>query len=50
MKMLKSDEEVKGECGFCGGLGHSMLNCNKLEAQKMKTLAANCINTKDGKP
>ncbi|KAL4488411.1 hypothetical protein ABPG72_019261 [Tetrahymena utriculariae] len=27
-----------GGCGFCGGLGHTIHNCNKLEQQKMKAL------------
>lgn len=31
-------EVHSGSCGFCGGLGHTIHNCNKLEIQKMKAI------------
>ena len=38
LKILKDPDEGKIECSFCGGLGHKITNCNKLESQKMKAV------------
>jgi len=45
LKVLKDPDEGRVECSFCGGLGHRITNCNKLEAHKMKALAH--INSKE---
>ncbi|KAL4438851.1 hypothetical protein ABPG74_016571 [Tetrahymena malaccensis] len=37
LKQITHDSQ-SGGCGFCGGLGHTIHNCNKLEQQKMKAL------------
>ncbi|EAS00947.3 DEAD/DEAH-box helicase (macronuclear) [Tetrahymena thermophila SB210] len=37
LKQITHDSQTGG-CGFCGGLGHTIHNCNKLEQQKMKAL------------
>lgn len=47
MKLIKGQEEVKGECAFCGGLGHRMANCTKLQQHKIKAIAASCISNTD---
>jgi len=38
LQLVKSEEEVTGECNFCSGYGHRMANCPKLEREKMKAL------------
>lgn len=47
LKMLKGQEEMKGECSFCGGLGHQLINCTKLEQQRMKALISSNTAGKD---
>jgi ATP-dependent RNA helicase DDX41 len=46
LKVLKDPEE-KMECAFCGGLGHKVTNCNKLEGHKMKALVVTNTGSKD---
>eukprot|EP01017_Pseudomicrothorax_dubius_P006357 TRINITY_DN11797_c0_g1_i2.p1 TRINITY_DN11797_c0_g1~~TRINITY_DN11797_c0_g1_i2.p1 ORF type:complete len:408 (-),score=69.06 TRINITY_DN11797_c0_g1_i2:64-1287(-) len=40
LKSLKDPNEFQGECSYCGGLGHRVTNCPKLETQKLKSLSA----------
>lgn len=40
LAVLRDPGEVKGECTFCGGLGHTITNCAKLENQKTKAFTA----------
>eukprot|EP01016_Furgasonia_blochmanni_P014230 TRINITY_DN1740_c0_g1_i3.p1 TRINITY_DN1740_c0_g1~~TRINITY_DN1740_c0_g1_i3.p1 ORF type:complete len:523 (+),score=121.63 TRINITY_DN1740_c0_g1_i3:330-1898(+) len=47
LKSLPDPNEHVGECSFCGGLGHKMVNCQKLEAQKMKSMTATTVGSKD---
>ncbi|KRX08965.1 P-loop containing nucleoside triphosphate hydrolase [Pseudocohnilembus persalinus] len=45
LQTIVLDSEYTGGCGFCGGLGHRMADCQQLEKQKMKSLSAQLTNT-----
>lgn len=40
LEMIGDDVETSNRgCSFCGGLGHRILNCPRLEGQRMKSMA-----------
>ena len=45
-EMVSADGETKG-CAYCGGLGHSIISCPKLEREKMTTALGGSGPNKD---
>ena len=47
LKTIPDPYESKGECSFCGGLGHKINNCTKFENQRSKSIISIHIANKE---